>query len=111
MAPRRANRSPVWFPAGAPEPLAAALKDSEFSVREAAAEALGQLKDTRAVEPLIAALKDDDWGVAAAAAEALGKLSDPRAVQALIAALEYAPRSEPLFSERNVRVAAAAALA
>jgi HEAT repeat protein len=43
-------------------------------VREAAAEALGQIRDARAVEPLIAALKDPYANVRKAAAEALEAL-------------------------------------
>jgi hypothetical protein len=56
------------------EPLSAALKDEEWDVRQAAAEALGEIKDPRAVEPLIAALKDKDSDVRKAAAEALVSL-------------------------------------
>jgi HEAT repeat protein len=52
------------------------LKDSSPSVREAAAEALGYLNDTRAVEPLIQALKDDDNDVRFHAALALSDLGD-----------------------------------
>jgi HEAT repeat protein len=53
---------------GAPamEPLIAALKDKDSKdsdVCQAAAEALGEIKDPRAVEPLIAALKDEDSDV------------------------------------------------
>ena len=70
------------------EPLIAALKDGSFSVRKAAAYALGEIKDPRAVEPLIAALKDKDEYVRKAAAYALGKIKDPRAVEPLIAALK-----------------------
>ena len=50
---------------GAPcvEPLIVALKDTHADkytfVREAAAEALGEIADTRATEPLISALKDE----------------------------------------------------
>ena len=50
------------------------LNDTSPSVREAAALALGQLGDTRAVEPLIQALKDEDSYVRSAAADALTKL-------------------------------------
>ena len=53
------------------EPLIEALKDSNWKVREAAAWALGEIKNTRAVEPLIQALKDSDKGVREAAAWAL----------------------------------------
>ena len=92
---------------GAPamEPLIAALKDKDSKdsdVRQAAAEALGEIKDPRAVEPLIAALKDEDSDVRAAAAYALGEIKDPRAVEPLIAALKD--------GDSDVRKAAAKAL-
>jgi HEAT repeat protein len=61
-------------------------KDS--NIRAAAARALGELEDPRAVEPLIAALKDAEWRVRLAAAESLGKIGDARAVKPLIAALQ-----------------------
>jgi HEAT repeat protein len=91
--------------------------EKEAKVREAAAWALGDVRDPRAVEPLVAALKDSDYGVGHAAAkalvkigalaveplvgalketqslvrssaaEALGQIGDPRAVEPLIAAL------------------------
>ena len=56
------------------EPLIAALKDKDWSVRRAAAEALGEIGDPRAVEPLIVVLKDGAWGVRKGAAEALRKI-------------------------------------
>jgi len=61
------------------------VKDAK--VRGGAAEALGELKDARAVEPLIGALKDRYTDVRKAAAEALGKIGAP-AVELLIAALK-----------------------
>jgi HEAT repeat protein len=50
-------------------------------VRQAAAEALGQIGDTSAVEPLIAALRDASLGVRRAAADALGQIGDRRALE------------------------------
>jgi len=50
------------------EPLIAALKDEDPGVRWDAANAPGEIGDTRAVEPLIAALKDLDVREAAAVA-------------------------------------------
>ena len=100
------------------EPLITALKDSDWRVRQGAAQALGQLGDARAVEPLItalkdsnsdvrqevtntlkqlgnatvepliAALKDRDWSVRHRTAQALGQLEDVRAVEPLITALK-----------------------
>jgi HEAT repeat protein len=42
------------------EPLIAALKDNNSTVRWSAAEALGKIKDVRAIAPLIDAQEDDD---------------------------------------------------
>ena len=57
------------------EPLIAVLRDeSSWDVRTAAAVALGNIGDVRAVEPLIKALGDKDSGVRIAAAESLVKL-------------------------------------
>ena len=47
--------------ARAVEPLVAALKDSETPLRWAAAEALGRIKDPRAVGPLVAVLTRTNW--------------------------------------------------
>jgi HEAT repeat protein len=58
----------------------------QLQAREAAAEALGELRDPRAVDPLIAALLDEQntgTEVQSAAARALGGLEDPRAISAL----------------------------
>ena len=85
------------------EPLIAALKDGDNSVRLDAAYSLGTLGDKRAVEPLIACLKAKDVHCAYAA-EALGNLGDERAVEPLIACLEsnnvdhYATMRRPLAS-------------
>jgi len=88
---------------GAPavEPLIATLQ-CDGTLSEAAAEALGQIGDVRAVEPLVTALKDKDKSVRKAAAEALGQIADPRALEPLIGTLQ----------DRNafVRRAAAGAL-
>jgi HEAT repeat protein len=62
-------------------------KLSSSDVREAACEALGKLKDKRAVEPLIETLGDKDEYVRERACEALGKLKDKRAVEPLIETL------------------------
>ena len=71
-------------------------------MRQAAAGALGQIRDARAVKPLIAALRDDYWAVRRAAAEALGQIGDAPAVEPLIAALKD--------QDRAVRKAAAKVL-
>src|SRR4051812_45784937 len=84
---RAAAKALVAMGAPAVEPLIAALKHEVRSVRQAAAEALGHIRDTRAVEPLIAASRDMDRWVRKDAVDALGKLGDPRAVEALVVAL------------------------
>jgi HEAT repeat protein len=76
---------------GAPEwasaPLMTALEATRpVPVRRAAAWALGQLKDRRAIRALIQTLKDDNDEVATAAAFALGTIGEP-AVPGLIATL------------------------
>jgi HEAT repeat protein len=71
-------------------------------VRRAAAEALGQIGDPRAVEALTSALDDESAAARQAAAEALGQIGDPDAVEPLIGALND--------QNAKVRVAAAAAL-
>ncbi|MEO0137911.1 MAG: HEAT repeat domain-containing protein [candidate division WOR-3 bacterium] len=56
------------------ERFIAALKDENSDVRRCAAQALGKIKDNRAVEPLIAALKDEVSDVRRSAEEALKKI-------------------------------------
>ncbi|MDD3564681.1 MAG: S-layer protein domain-containing protein [Methanothrix sp.] len=58
------------------------------SVREDAAETLGDIGGLGAVDALIEALKDDYWGVRAEAATSLGKIRDVRVVDPLIVALK-----------------------
>jgi HEAT repeat protein len=102
---------------GSPDPLklmrkrdvkglikALSFQDSNVSwarmVRFAAAAALGEIGDARAVEPLVAALQDRT--LREVAARALGQIGDARAVEPLLAALQ-----DP---EEEVRVAAVSAL-
>jgi HEAT repeat protein len=75
-------------------------------VRHAAAAALGQIGDARAVDGLLACLaaKKEDQQVRHAAAAALGQIGDARAVDGLLACL--AAKKE----DQQVRHAAAAAL-
>jgi HEAT repeat protein len=80
--------------------LLVALVETDSEVRRAAATALGQLKDTRAVEPLLSALHDTDSEVRRAAAEALGQLGDARAVEPLLSTLED---HEPFVCEAAVQ--------
>src|SRR5262249_53151441 len=65
---------------GTTDRLIACLKDERWRVREHAAKACGDLKDSKAVEALIAVSRDRDGAVKSAAAEALGKIGDARAV-------------------------------
>ncbi len=68
--------------------LAAALKDSDKQVREAAMHALVQLRDPAVFEPLVQALKDAAAEVREQAAHGLGQMHDKRAVEPLSAALK-----------------------
>lgn len=63
------------------------LKDSDASVRRAAAAALGNLKSRRAVNALIAAAGDRNRDVRHAVIEALAELEDPAAISTLTKAL------------------------
>ncbi|MBN1195296.1 MAG: HEAT repeat domain-containing protein [Methanomicrobiaceae archaeon] len=56
------------------------LDHDEAPYRWGAAEALGRMRDERAVEPLIGRLDDDDWRVRLKAAWSLGQIGDPRAL-------------------------------
>ncbi|MBC7314866.1 MAG: HEAT repeat domain-containing protein, partial [Chloroflexi bacterium] len=109
------------------------LKDPERSVREAAATALGEIKDPRAIPALVEALKDWELNVQEAAAKALSvfgeqvlpdvlpllKAEDWHARQGAVMALGYSGLEQatqillPIFRndpERNVRNAAMEAL-
>lgn len=79
-----------------------ALKDSNYAIRRRAAEALGSIKDTRAVEPLSEALADSSYEVRRSATQALGNIKDCRVVEPMIRALAD--------SDSGVRCSAAEAL-
>jgi HEAT repeat protein len=64
----------------------AALRDSDWAVREDAARMLGSFRDQRAVEPLIVVLRDSDRAVREAAVAALTAIGAP-AVEPLGACL------------------------
>jgi len=64
-----------------------AIEDAEESVAEAAAKALVNIGDTRAVEPLIQVLRSRASGARRWAATALGELKDTRAAEPLISAV------------------------
>ena len=80
-----AIESLVLIGTGAVEPLIEALKHADREVREAAAEALGKIGDTRAVEPL---LKNFYKTRSYYSARALGRIGDLRAVAPLIEILK-----------------------
>lgn len=83
--------------------LIKALDDKDVHVRRISAEALGEIKDVRAVEPIIQALIIDTNGaVGESSAKALGKIKDIRAVEPLIKKLKD--------SHASVRSASAEAL-
>ncbi len=82
--------------------LLQALRNENTDVLWAAAEALGELKDPRALEPLLEALRDANPEVRQAAAEALGEFNDPCTIEPLLQVLRDA--------NSDVRQAAARAL-
>jgi HEAT repeat protein len=67
--------------------LIEALRSQESSAGQAAAKALGEIGDSKALLPLISALRDHNQDTRSAAAIALGQLGDPRSVPPLITAL------------------------
>ena len=58
------------------EHLLRSLKDKDKAVRDAAAEALGKIGDTRALEPLREALNDADTDVRESAERALNIIAE-----------------------------------
>ncbi len=70
--------------------ISQALRYEDWDVRLAAAGALKQIRDSKAVEPLIQTLKGKgkDGDARLAAARALGEIKDPRAVEPLTQALK-----------------------
>ena len=68
-------------------PLIEALQDEKYVVRQAAALALGDMGDPRAVEGLIERLGDASEAVRQSAAVSLGKLGAQEAVEPLIQAM------------------------
>lgn len=70
------------------------LDDSDDYVQMAAARALGEVRDSRAVFKLIATLADDNWSVRELAVWALSEMKDARAVTALCNVLLSDTRGE-----------------
>ena len=85
--------SACWFAgrlrlADATSAIIGALEDEYLDLREAAAEALGQLASPAAVQPLLRAMHDTtDLAVRIASVYALGMIGDQRAVDPLISLL------------------------
>ena len=67
--------------------LVTLLGDSDDWVRMAAARALGEVHDSRALAKLVATLADDNWRVRELAVWALSEMKDARAVNALCSVL------------------------
>ena len=70
------------------------LSDSDAWVRMAAARALGELHDHRAVAQLVATLSDNNWRVRELVVWALSEMKNARAVTALCVVLLSDPRAE-----------------
>jgi HEAT repeat protein len=71
---------------GAVDRLIKLLEDKNviFEAREAAAQALGNIRDKKATQPLLKILSDEVEELLYAAAGALGRIRDPKAVEPLI---------------------------
>jgi len=72
---------------GAVPQLITLLGDSDAWVRMAAARALGEVRDERALTRLVATLSDENWRVRELAVWALSEMKDDRAVTALCSVL------------------------
>jgi beta-lactamase regulating signal transducer with metallopeptidase domain len=79
---------------GAVPQLITLLGDSDAWVRMAAARALGELRDTRALTKLVATLADENWRVRELVVWALSEMKDDRAVAALCNVLLSDARGE-----------------
>lgn len=93
---RAATEALLAFGPEAVGPLVEALKGGSGDGRRLAAEALGELRDKRAVEALIEVMQTDDvYAVRTAAATALGQLKDSRAVWILVGTLQMRDETTP----------------
>jgi HEAT repeat protein len=85
------------------------LEDDDWLVREAAADLLGKIGDSRAVEPLMRRLRTDkDTGVKEIAIKSLGLIGDARPVELFVDALPIRPLRllaiEALAKVNNVEI-------
>lgn len=78
-----AERPAGLFQSDTEQLLAAAASDSTWPECQAAAEALGQLRDSRATQPLVGALKHRKWEVRRAAANAVRAIGGDEAEKVL----------------------------
>ena len=93
---RAAADALLAFGSKAVGPLIDSLRQGNGVAREAAASALGELRDPRAVEALIHAMQNDDvYSVRTAAATALGNLKDGRAIWVLVQTLQLRDETTP----------------
>lgn len=79
---------------GAVPRLITLLDDADDYVQMAAARALGELRDQRALAKLVATLADENWEVRELAVWALSEMKDSRAVNALCSVLLADTRAE-----------------
>jgi HEAT repeat protein len=63
------------------------LDDTDPSIREVAAELLGNIKDTKATDGLLSHLNDPDWRVAKAIGVALSKIADDKVLKIFLTRL------------------------
>jgi HEAT repeat protein len=91
-----ASEALVKLGAKSVEALVGALQQTDATTRRAAAAALGEIGDKRAVESLIQVVQgDDDWGARTAAATALGQIKDQRALWVLVGTLKLRDEADP----------------
>ncbi|HOQ32042.1 MAG TPA: HEAT repeat domain-containing protein [Candidatus Hydrogenedens sp.] len=75
---------------GGIESLISKLKDKDTNIVEAAVEALGKMKDPRAIEPLIEILnKEEEGDILVKTIDALIEIEDPKVISPLISTLNH----------------------
>jgi HEAT repeat protein len=81
-------------------PLIQALSPSSDGT-EFLIEALGKIRDTRAVDYLVSYLRHDSYEIRDAAATALGQIGDTRIIEPLIKSIRNLPESQLIFTTVN----------